>query len=90
MDLVSFSPILLPWRVELKLKIKELTPSYKNNSHLIVKKTKNLVKWDVIFYFFTFINFLGNGGYPTRAPKFYETIGHVKMANYPVTYQAKK
>jgi len=89
-DLVSFSLILLAWRVESELKMEELTPSYKNNSHLIVKKTKNLVNLDVIFYFFTFINFLGNGGYPTRAPKFYEKIGHVKMANYPVTYQAEK
>lgn len=31
-----------------------------------------------------------NGGYPTRAPKFYEKIGHVKMANYPDKYLARK
>lgn len=85
---MSFLLILVPWKVESELKMEELTPSYKNNSHLIVKNPMNLVKWDVIFYFFTFINFLGNGGYPTRAPKFYETIGHVKMENYPSSYQA--
>lgn len=48
-DLVSFSLILLPWKAESKLDwMKERTLFYKNNSDLIVKKTKNLDNMDAM------------------------------------------